>query len=474
MPRPIRLPLLALLGLLCWGSAAVQAAETAEGPVYSLSECIGIALEGSPSLAISRENTAIADQGVKRAWGAFLPGASVSRTWNKSERTDFDVEQTTYRQFNLVTDDPGGATIPYFLPVGSAGVMDQKTKSSYQDYGVNANWNLFDGFGKFGGLKAAKKDRAAAEADRAYTRQLVIQSVTVAYLKLLRDERLLEVAQESQELAQRELEKSETYHRIGSAAKSDVLQAKVRVEQTRLDVIRARNSVEQSFAELAHAMNRPLAQRFHVDRTLMETDMEVAPLGNLFDEAVANREDLRSRELQVEARRGDVTSAAAGLWPSVDLFARYTKYENESPFRFGAQKSDNLSYGYQVNWNVFDRLQTLTARSQAKARQRIAEHSLDQARLDVQLEVRQLYNVQVEARERVSLARETIVNAEEELRLAQERFRVGAGTMLDRITAQVNLATARGDEVSALADFVAASLQLDRAVGRPLDALLER
>lgn len=471
MPRIHRLPLLALLGLLAWGSVAA-AAEAADGPVYSLAECIGIALEGSPTLAISRENEDIAAKGVTRAWGAFLPSASLSRTWNKSERTDFDVEQTAYDQVTLVTEEDIG--IPYFIPVGSAGVMDQKTKSTYQDYGVNANLNLFDGFAKYGGLKSARRDREAAAADRAYTRQLVIQNVTVAYLRLIRDERLLEVAQESQDLAERELEKSETYHRIGSAAKSDVLQAKVRVEQTRLDVIRARNTVEQSFADLAHAMNRPLAQRFQVDRTLMEADLDVRPLGTLFDEALANREDLRSRELQVEARAGDVTSAGGNLWPSIDVFARYTKYENESPFRFGAQKSDNLSYGYQVNWNVFDRLQTITGRSQAKARKRIAEHNLDQARLDVQLEVRQLYNAQVEARERVSLARETILNADEELRLAQERFRVGAGTMLDRITAQVNLATARGDEVSALADFVAASLQLDRAVGRSLDALLER
>lgn len=472
MLRSHRLSALVLLGTLLVGGLALGA-DDVDGPVYSLAECIGIALEGSPTLAISRANEHIADKGVTQAWGAFLPSASLSRTWNKSERTDFDITQTAYQQVELQTTTPG-LTIPYSLPVGTAGVMDQETKSTYQDYGANMNWNLFSGFSKYGGLKSAKKERAAAEADHAYTRQLVMQNVTVAYLKLVRDERLLEVTQESQDLAERELERSETYHRIGSAAKSDVLQAKVRVEQTKLDVIRARNAVEQSFAELAHAMNRPLAQRFQVDRTLMETDMDVAPLGTLFDEALANRDDLRSRELTVEAREGDVTSAGGNLWPSVDLFARYTKYENESPFRFGAQKSDNLSYGYQVSWNVFDRLQSWTGRSQAKARKRIAEYNLDQARLDAQLEVRQLYNAQVEARERVSLARETILNADEELRLAQERFRVGAGTMLDRITAQVNLATSRADEVSALADYVAASLQLDRAVGRSLDALLER
>ena len=438
--------LIGIVSLLLVGYVGSAAGQT----VYTLSECVGIALEGSPSLAISAANTDVAKHGLRQAKGAFLPDLSLSRTWNKSERTEFD--QPTAVEGVTKNDD---------------------SESTYQDYGFSTNLNVFSGFSKFGGLKSARNTLDASNADQAYSRQLVIQNVVVAFIKLVRDERMLEVKRDAEDLAERELEKSETYHRIGSAAKSDVLQAKVRLEQTRLDVIRARNAAEQSFAELAHAMNRPLANRFDVDRSLMETKLEVDVLQSLFEEALTSRQDLHSKELQVEARKGDVTSASGSLLPRVDLFARYSKSDNESSYRFGAQTSDNLSYGYQVNWNIFDRYQTLAGRSQAKARQRIAEYNLDQSMLDIQLEVRQLYNAQVEARERVSLARETIINAEEELRLAQERFRVGAGTMLDRITAQVNLATARGDEVSALADFVVVSKQIDRAIGRPLDSLLE-
>lgn len=440
--------------------------------VLTLGECLAIALDGSAFMAVSAENAEVARAAKRQAWGAFLPDLSFSRTYNKSERTDFDVQQTGVASYSIATDN-GDDSITLMQQVLLDEYMDSKTKSTYQDYALRSNWNVFSGFSKFSGLKSAGNDLAAAEQDQAYSRQLVIQNVVVAYMTLIRNERLLEVAVDSEDLAARELEKSETYHRIGSAAKSEVLQAKVRLEQTRLDVINARNAAEQSFAELAHAMNRPLAERFDVDRSLLDTDFAVGELGALFDEAMLNRADLLSREHQVEARAGDVTSATANLWPRLDLFVNYTRYENESPFRFGAQKSDNLAYGYQLNWNVFDRYQTLAGRSQAKARERIAEYNLDQARLDVQLEVRQIYNLMMEARERVSLTRETIISAEEELRLAQERFRVGAGTMLDRITAQVNLASARADEVRAVSDFLVASLQLDRAVGRPLDRLLE-
>jgi outer membrane protein TolC len=72
----------------------------------------------------------------------------------------------------------------------------------------------------------------------------------------------------------------------------------------------------------------------------------------------------------------------------------------------------------------------------------------------------------VEARERADVSRETIAQSQEELRLATERFRVGAGTTLDLIRAQNNLASARAEEVRAVVEFMAAKVQLDRAVGR--------
>ena len=59
-----------------------------------------------------------------------------------------------------------------------------------------------------------------------------------------------------------------------------------------------------------------------------------------------------------------------------------------------------------------------------------------------------------------------IEQAQEELRLAQERFRVGAGSTLERINAEVNLSSARADEVEAICDFLINKARLERAVGR--------
>nr|MEE4267696.1 TolC family protein [Candidatus Krumholzibacteria bacterium] len=461
------LPVL-LAGVL--GSVGPAAAQETNGenlPILSLRECVDLALQSSPSLMISEERRFIAAKDVTGAKGAFLPDVSLSHRWSKSERTDYDVDDRTFSNEAFYTYDSAGDSTMWFQQVSVLnGLTDETVSSTYKDFGGQASLNLFAGFSKFANLSAAKNNLSAAEATRDYTRELVVQDVTMAYFNLLRYNRLLVVANDSRDQAAKELERTETYFRLGSAAKSDVLQQRVRLENTKLDVVVADNNVKKAFVDLAYAMNRPLVAAFRVDFSVLDTDFQVEDVESLYMEALDSRLDLTSNEYYLQARQNDVTSASSNLLPRVDLNVSHTRYTNDSPFKFGSQKSGSTSWGYSVSWNIFDRMQTLTGRSKAKANARIAQYELEQARMNVQVEIRQLHNNLVEARERANVSRETIIQSEEELRLAQERFRVGAGTTLDIITAQVNLANSRAQEVQAMCDFLIGEAQLERAVGR--------
>jgi outer membrane protein TolC len=438
-------------------------------PVLSLAECVRLALVHSPILLISEERQHIAARDVTAAYGAFLPDLTLGHNWQKSERTDFDVEQSTPGVYPIPVHDLGGNQIgnvlfPTQVPNGL--FADQTISTKYKDFNGRANLNVFAGFSKFSGLRSARKGLKAAESTTGYTRELVAEDVTAAYFNLLRYQKLLEVALETRDQAAKELERTDTYFRLGSAAKSDVLQQRVRLENTKLDVVVADNSVKKAFTDLAYSMNRPLDSGFRIDASVLDTGFEVEDLASLYAEALAARKDLASTAYNVEARHADVTTASSGLLPRVDVFANFNRYNNESPYIFGSQKSGNTGFGYSVSWNIFDRMQTLTGRSKAKASARIAEYELEQARMNVQVEIRQLHNSLVEARERANVSRETILQSDEELRLAQERFRVGAGTTLDVIVAQTNLANSRAQEVQAMCDFLIAETQMQRAVGR--------
>ena len=347
--------------------------------------------------------------------------------------------------------------------------QDVEVESSSKDVSGQANLTVFDGLANVNTIQAASASRDAALLNREFTRELVIQNVAVAYYNLLRYLELREVAVETRDQAAAELERTRTYFRLGSAAKSEVLQQRVRLEQTRYDLVAAENMVEMAAADLAYAMNQPLAENLRVDTSPLETQMALEDVNALYEEALASRLDLRSSRLAAAAADESADAAFGSLLPRVDVFARYSRSNNESPYRFGSQTSESWIYGGQVSWDVFNRFQTRASVSKSRAQARIAEYRLEQAELDAQIEVRQYHNAMRNAMEKHNVATETIVQAEEELRLAKERFRVGAGTQLDRITAEVNLASARAEKVQAVCDYLIARVQLGRAVGRLSD-----
>jgi outer membrane protein len=436
-------------------------------PLLTLRQCADIALESSLQLLIAGEQVQISDEDVKSAKGAFLPDFSVSASYGKDNRTDYDKIGTIDGDSIFTVVDSGGDLVPFTMqvPVGSF-TEDVSVRSTSKSLSASANLTLFDGLANLNSLSAAKASREAAVSGEAYSRALILQNVGIAYYTLLRSLALRDVKVEDRDRAALELERTETYFRLGSAARADVLQQKVRLENTHLALVTAENAVDQAFADLAHAMNRPLATHFDIDRSSLDTDMTIDNIDALYAEAIANRSDLKASEFTVTARRREAAAATGPLLPQVNISADYRRANDESPYKFGSQTSQSFSWGGQVSLAVFDRYQSWTRRAQAKAQARIADYNLQQAQLDAQLEVRRFHISMTEAKERLAVSRETITAAEEDLRLARERFRVGAGTQLDRIAAEVALAQAKADEIQAICDFLTARLQLYRAVGR--------
>jgi outer membrane protein len=437
-------------------------------PVLTLSDCVRMALQNSAGLRISEQEVDVASRNVTEAWGSFLPNLSASGSYGKSERTDFDAQYSLYETRQRLFETAWGDSvyIPYEAWAGTA-FRDVTVKATSKNWGVNANLNLFDGLANINRLKAAQARREAASYSSRYMREMVIQNVAVAYYELLRYHRLKEVAAEAKEHAEAELSRTETYFHLGSAAKSDVLQQRVRLGQTNYDLVVADNRVKKAMADLAYAMNQPPTGQLAVDTSALATTLTLDEnVDHLYAMALENRLDLLGVEQEIFAAERMAAAANGAFIPRLDVYMRYTRSYDESPYRFGSQESQAWIRGAQVSWDVFNRFQNFTNRSKARAQARIAEYRYDQAQLDAQLEIQQYYNAMSEAVQKHLVSVETITHAQEELRLARERFRVGAGTQLERITAEVNLARARADEVQAICDYLISRIRLWRATGR--------
>ncbi len=446
-----------------------------DAPV-TLDQCVRVATLSSNLLGRLEEDTRSAAVDRRAALGAFLPNLNLTGFWQRQERTDKD--QLVFDRFSapVVFEDASGNALP--LTIGGQQAFqtftapvpgrteDSTILQTFSGQTLQTNWTVFSGFSRFSERNRANAALSASVATEEYQATVVREEVTNAFFDLVGAKQRVKVAIDAEELARQELERAQTYFELGISTRSDVLQAKVRHQQTKLDTVRERNGERNAFAALAHAMGLRQARHFEIQAEMDEVTHEIAPdLEALLARATERRRDLAAARLSLEASRAAVTTARAGYWPSIEVFANTARNKAETPFRFGATENTSYTWGIQGQWNIFDRFQTKAQTRRAVANRRKAEYDLRQKQLDVELEIVQLRNNLVEAIESHEVSSVTVEQSQEDLRLATERFRVGAGTSLDVITAQVNLAQARRDLVDAQINILKLRNQLSRAVG---------
>ena len=135
---------LALLMLAMAGPTPAPAQETvnldADLPMLSLGDCVNLALGSSPTLLVSGEDRHIADKNVSAAWWNFAPDLNLGRNSQKSERTDFGVEQTSTGFVPVLTQ--GGTTFLFPAAIPNAAEIEVEECPT-----PKASYLLSDGFG---------------------------------------------------------------------------------------------------------------------------------------------------------------------------------------------------------------------------------------------------------------------------------------------------------------------------------------
>lgn len=418
----------------------------AEGSVYGLEECISIAQKNNPDIAIAGETYGKSQSNLLMNYGSLLPDFSLA----------FSTGHRYYGPSSVQFDASG-------RPVQTEGF-------DYEDYSfrLSSDLVLFDGGGNINRIRSAASTRNAAREQLKYRRDFIAASVIRAYYDFVRSKMLLRVQEESSESAKRNLERTEALLEVGSATRADLLKARVRFSNTRLAAIQAKNAVAVAREDLSVLLKIRESETMDVD-TMMVIDFTDHDTAAEVENAMTNRPDLKSLEYNVKASHADVSAARGGYFPS--LGASFGYYWNDRKMAEDLNFFENeytWSISGYLSFNVFDRFQTSSSVKSAKADARIAEYSLEKAKLEAARQIKTLILTITQARERISVASETVEQANEDLRLAEERYRVGAGTMLETIDAQVALTQAKSDVIEAKCDFLIASADLAVATGKKI------
>jgi outer membrane protein TolC len=182
------------------------------------------------------------------------------------------------------------------------------------------------------------------------------------------------------------------------------------------------------------------------------------------DEAMSQRPELAAIGRRREAAEQDLRRARAQRSLTVDLFANYG-YEQDR-YDADADPLDGWQAGVTARIPIWEGGRIKGDVAQAKSRLEQAGLREQSARLTAELEVRNAWNKAHEAEEILAAAALVIKQAEEALRLAENRYSVGAITQLDVLSSQLEFTQAKLNRITAVHDLYVAMVELEQAIGR--------
>ncbi len=316
-------------------------------------------------------------------------------------------------------------------------IIDQTTQSL--NAGVSSSVTLFNGMTNIASLRSAERSEDAGERNVKRAEQTVAFTVASNFLTLVQQQEQLRVQQENLAAQEAQEQQIQAYVNAGSRPISDLYQQQATVAAARTQVVNVERALELAKVDIIQALNLDPRGNYAftppaLDTTTANNSAVTFNLDSLLTRALAQRSDLDAQEALVSAAQQNVKAAKGARWPSLSLTAGYNSaYNSATALGFSDQidqrRGGAITLGFSVP--LFDR-GTADLGTQRAA---IAE---DNARLDLKdrqqqigLEVRRAYLDYQADRQQLAAAEVQLRAAQLALQTSQQRYNVGAATLLE-------------------------------------------
>jgi outer membrane protein len=433
-----------IIGLFVWILLLATAGWAQEAPApLTLEESIQIALERNLQLRSAFEDVRGSEFRTKAARSDFFA------TW---------IGQYSYTRYS----DPVALGIRRTAGVG--GIESTGQSRDVYNFSTTLGQPLFTGGLLSSNYRLEQLGVDISKSNVEIFKRDVILQVRDGYFNILRFEKFVDVGTQAVKQFEAQLEVAQAFFDVGLVAKNDVLQAEVRLANARQALVSAENNLALSKSSfntlLRREINSPLSVVDILDYKPFPLTFEEA-LG----EALVQRAEIRAAELSVGQAKEAVKIAQSEYWPTLNLRGNYGR-SSDAVYLNGDLKEDGWTVVGLATFTIFDWGKTYYKVGESKVRVNQAENSKNQLVDNIVLEVKQSYLEMLRSEKNVGVSETSIAQAEENLRMNEERYKYQVATATDVLDAVVLLAQARVNNVSALADFNIAKAALDRAMGR--------
>ena len=426
-----------VLIVACLATGQLSAQEA--GRPLTLDGCLRVALTNSPAVKAAGAGVSVAEEATGEARAPYYPRISANAGYSRWEKLAFL---------------PSGLPLP-----PDAG----DTIGPTDDWigGVNAQWLLFDSGERGGRRNSAAFLREAAEQTEGQARQDVLLAVHQTFHECLAARESRDVAEGVLARAADHLKLAQDRIKAGAAARADESRAQVEVANAKLGVLRAESRLRIARGGLNTAMG--LAAEGPIEIVRPELPVTVPgglKISKVMERAIEARPDLQAAGRRVEAAKGVLSSARSEHGPRVLAQGSYDRREGDL-----AGPDNEWLVGVSVDLPLFSGFGAAHRVAKAEAALAQEEAGRRQQELKVRQEIWTAYSRLLEGYQAVQATVTQTADARESLRLAEERYKAGAGTMNELLDAETALARAQATQIDAQRDYHVAAAAFKRATG---------
>lgn len=401
---------------------------------WSLQDCIDYALANNINIRKGRVNASSSDVDLLTAKAALFPSLSFSTSHN-------------------VVNRPFQETSSY---VSGSEILQNSGKTSYNgNYGLNAQWTLYNGGKRLNTIKQEKLNSKAAELDVETSANSIQESILQNYVQILYAAESIKVNESTLEVSKAQYERGKQLVAAGSLSRVDLAQLEAQVSTDEYQLVMAQTQLQNYKLQLKQLLELDGADEMNVQIVDIDDARVLATLPDkldVYEAALAQRPEIQSGKLNIESAALGVKVAKAGYIPTVALTAGIgTNHTTGSDYTFSEQVKNgwNNTAGLSVSVPIFNNRQTKSAVQKAKLQQETSQLDLLDKQKALYKSIEGYWLDAINSQQRYAAAEKKQESAQTSYELISQQFDLGMKNIVELLTEKNTLLSARQETLQA-------------------------
>jgi outer membrane protein TolC len=399
--------------VFCLAMVSTIALAQQDAPLLTLKDAVEIALKNNYNIKLSQNNSTIASNNVTLGNAGILPVVTGDFNDNNSRQT---TKQT--RNDGTVNNI-------------------RNAKNSNNNYGVNLNWTIFDGFAMFANYDQLKQVDKLGVLQLQDTVQRTVASVIDTYYNLISQNEQIKALKGAIDISRTQLRIANDKFAVGRASRLEVLNAQVNLNTDTGNLVIQYQQFRTTKIQLNQLLIRDLQTDFSVADTIV-VDEKLA-LADVLNNAQLQNPSILSAQINQRLAEINLKQVRATRYPQVGLTSGYTFTNSKTPAGFTlSQNVHGFNYGLTASINIFNGFNQNRREKNAKIQIDNASINAKQTKLNIESQINSLFVAYLSGLDLVKLEEANVSLNKKNLDITLDKYKLGNITPLEVREAQRN------------------------------------